>query len=59
MMVLFHLSRLSGNGIGEGSMMILAEPLGKLTALRHLVLEGLVAAFLLDWVCYGVRWRDA
>jgi hypothetical protein len=48
MIVLFHLSRLSGNEIREGSMMILAEPLGKLVALRHLVLEGPVAAFLLD-----------
>ncbi len=36
------LSRLSGNDIGAEGAERLAEPLGKLTALQHLNLEGTV-----------------
>ncbi len=37
--LLFFLSRLSGNDIGAEGARVLAEPLGKLTALRKLGLE--------------------
>ncbi len=42
------LTRLAGNSIGVESARMLAEPLGKLTALTQLDLRGTVSAVLLD-----------
>ena len=45
--VLF-LTRLADNGIGVEGARMLAEPLGKLTALQQLNLSGTISAVLLD-----------
>ncbi len=42
MFVVLFLSRLAGNRIGAEGAGRLAEPLGKLTALQHLVLIGTI-----------------
>jgi hypothetical protein len=46
--VQLFLNHLSGNRIGDEGARMLAEPLGKLTALRQLYLGGTVSAVLLD-----------
>jgi hypothetical protein len=42
------LTRLADNRIGVEGAKVLAEPLGKLTALEQLYLQGTVSAVLLD-----------
>ncbi len=42
------LTRLADNDIGDEGARMLAEPLGKLTALQKLDLRGTVSAILLD-----------
>ncbi len=42
------LTRLAGNGIGDEGARVLAEPLGKLTALEQLNLRSAVSAVLVD-----------
>jgi hypothetical protein len=51
----FFLMRVSGNAFGPEGAVALSEPLGRLTALRHLHLGGTILILVLicgwSWVC--------
>ncbi len=53
------LTRLADNDIGDEGARMLAEPLGKLTALQHFDLGSAVSAVLLDSLRCCVRLCDA